>query len=189
VARPSTCDAPAEMSRASAPEPLVLPDGGIVAVRPLEPGDRWVVEAIFDGLGERSRVTRFGAAKPRLTDADLRRLTAVDHRDHEAFVALDASTGRPVGVARFVRDPADPALADVAFAVVDRWHGRRLGSALTALLVRRACRLGITRFRAQVVGGNQRALALIRQLGETATPRYDGGDVELEVELAACSVP
>jgi RimJ/RimL family protein N-acetyltransferase len=169
--------------------PLVLSDGARVAVRPLEPGERSVVEAIFAGLGDRSRFARFHGAKPRLSDRDLEQLTAVDHLDHEAFVALEERTGRPVAVARFVRDAADPAIAEVAFAVVDDWHGRRLGSLLTAALVRRACRLGITRFRAHVVASNRRALALIAQLGEVARSGYEGGAVEVEVELAACSVP
>jgi RimJ/RimL family protein N-acetyltransferase len=168
---------------------LALPDGARVAVRPLEPRDRSVVEAIFAGLGERSRRARFHGSKPRLTETDLQQLTAVDHRNHEAIVALEEETGRPVGVARFVRDVDDPSVAEVAFAVVDDWHGRRLGSLLTAALVRRACRLGVTRFRADVVAGNRRALALIEKLGGIARSRYEDGAVELEVELAACSFP
>jgi RimJ/RimL family protein N-acetyltransferase len=170
-------------------QPLALPDGARVEVRPLEPRDRSVVEAIFAGLGERSRRARFHGSKPRLTETDLQQLTAVDHRDHEALVALEEGTGRPVGVARFVRDGGDPAVADVAFAVVDDWHGRRLGSLLTAALVGRACRLGVTRFRADVVAGNRRALALIEKLGGIVRSRYEGGAVELEVELDACSLP
>jgi RimJ/RimL family protein N-acetyltransferase len=170
-------------------QPLALPDGARVAVRPLEPRDRSVVEAIFAGLGERSRRARFHGSKPRLTESDLQQLTAVDHRDHEAFVALEEGTGRPVGVVRFVRDVGDPSVADVAFSVVDDWHGRGLGSLLTETVVRRACRLGVTRFRADVVAGNRRALALIEKLGEIARSRYEGGAVELEVELAACSLP
>ena len=92
-------------------------------VRALEPSDGDLVRGLFRGLSEASRRRRFGGPKPTLSDDELRHLTAIDHRDHEALVALDAD-GRPVGVARFVRDQEDVRLAEVAFAVVDDWRGR-----------------------------------------------------------------
>jgi RimJ/RimL family protein N-acetyltransferase len=172
----------------SQPSPVVLPDGARLVVRPLEPEDRWAVLAVFAGLGDRSRRRRFGGAKPRLSASDLDRLTAVDHRDHEALLALEEGSGRPVAVARFVRDQEQPGTAEVAFAVADEWHGRRLGTLLAALLAGRACRLEVTRFRAHVVAGNLHALALVKRLGRVVRYGFEGPAVEIEVELAACSL-
>lgn len=53
----------------------------------------------------------------------LRYLTDIDHHDHEALVALDLG-GRGVGVARYIRHPADPQAAEPAVAIVDDWHRR-----------------------------------------------------------------
>ena len=65
-------------------------------------------------MGPASREARFLVPKPRLTEADVRQLGAVDHVDHEALVALAVEDCRPVGIARFVRDSADRETAEVA---------------------------------------------------------------------------
>jgi RimJ/RimL family protein N-acetyltransferase len=164
--------------------PIVLPDGTRLVTRALEPTDRWAVEAVFAGLGEHSRYTRFGGAKPRLSENELRYLTEVDHHDHEALLALDEESGRPVAVARFVRDAADPGTAELALAVADEWQGRSLGSVLTQLLACRARAERIERFRADVLQSNERAIALIKRLGEVVRYAFAGGSLELVVELA-----
>ncbi len=110
------------LSRPWQPSP---PDGAAVELRTLERDDHASVQEIFAGLGARSRELRFLTPKPRLTSADLRQLTAVDHHDHVAILAMTACDGRPIGVARFVRDRLHPDTADVAVAVVDALAGPR----------------------------------------------------------------
>jgi acetyltransferase len=80
------------------------------------------VQEVFDGLGDESRRQRFAGNKPRLSTRELELLSAVDHEDHEAFVAVEAETGRAVGEARVVRDPHDRHVGEVAFAVADAWQ-------------------------------------------------------------------
>ena len=49
---------------------------------------------------------------------------------------------QPGGTACLIQDPADPAMADVAFTVADDWQGRGVGTALTRALLqhrRRPC--------------------------------------------------
>ena len=77
-----------------------------------------------------SRRRRFLVTPSRLSDEDLRYLTEVDHRRHEALIALDAETGEAVGDARYVRLPGDREAAEVATVVADGWHGRGLATAL-----------------------------------------------------------
>src|SRR5918999_518767 len=127
-----------------------LRDGARIEIRPIRPDDR---EELADGLrrmSPESRYRRFFSAIDRLSDAQLRYLTEVDHRDHEALVARDPEEERGIGVARFVRSETDPELAEVAVAVADDWHSRGVGSALLARLSERARDEGIRRFGAEI---------------------------------------
>src|SRR5690349_13204272 len=112
------------------PGTVVLGDGSRVVVRPFAGGDVDALKETFDAMSERSRYQRFLAAKPRLTQDDLRRLAAVDHEDHEALIALDPASGRAIGDAHLVRDRNDRRVADVAVAVADEWQSRSLGTRL-----------------------------------------------------------
>ena len=132
-------------------------------IRPLTPGDSASVLAVFDGMGPRSRELRFLAPKPRLSPADLRRLTAVDHRDHIALLATSAPGQQPVGIARFVRDPHQHDSAEVALAVADRWQNRGVGTTLMEALVQRAVEVGVRRFTALVSHDNAAVLRVLRR--------------------------
>jgi len=164
------------------------PDRAGVVLRPLEPGETEPVLEVFSGLGPRSRELRFLAAKPRLTAADLRQLTAVDHRDHVAVLALSAQDRRPVGVARFVRDPEDPTSADVAVAVVDAWQGRGVGTRLATALVERAREVGVRRFTLVMSRENEAAARLLHRV-QGEVHRLDIGveTAEFAVDLDAAA--
>ena len=162
---------------------VVLPDGATAVVRRLAGGEAAAVQEVFDGLSEASRRQRFVGAKPALSQRDLELLTAVDHEDHEAFVAVEAATGHAVGEARIVRDRHDSSVGEVAFAIVDPWQGRRLGTYLAERLARRARELGIDRVRAPMLADNERSRALLRGMGRVVARRYERGSVELEVAL------
>jgi RimJ/RimL family protein N-acetyltransferase len=83
-----------------------------------------------------------------------------------------------------VRDRAEPDLAEVAFEVVDDWHGRGVGTLLVRRLARRARALRSERFRGFVLGTNERAKAVLLAGGRVAGSRLEGSAVELLVELA-----
>ena len=152
-------------------------------LRPLEPHDEDLVLEVFEQLGPRSRELRFLTAKPTLTRADLRRLTAVDHVDHEAMVAFSAD-GHPVGVARLVRLRDDPETADVAVAVVDAWQARGVGTKLASSLVARAKELCIRRFSVLMAHDNEGAVRLMhRVLGDVEQVDMDGDTAEFVVSL------
>lgn len=162
---------------------VVLPDGSRAVVRTLASGEAAVVQEVFDGLSDESRRQRFAGAKPELSRRDIELLTDVDHDDHEAFVAVDAATGRAIGEARVVRDRNDRRVGEVAFAVTDAWQGRRLGTYLAGLLAQRARELGISRIRASILADNRRSRALLSRMGRIVARRYEGGSLELEVAL------
>src|SRR5947209_9432429 len=142
-----------------------LRDGSAVSIRAIEPADRPQLQAAFDRLSAESRYRRFMRPMQQLSSAELDYLSAVDHRDHEALVAISPA-GDIVGVARYVRVD-EPDAAEAAVTVADDWQGRGLGKALLEQLVGRARDEGITRFRAVVLSENRRALGVLEALGGT----------------------
>lgn len=164
------------------PDPVVLPDGAELCVRPLEAGDRETVAELFAGLGERSLRMRFHGPRPRLSDADLALIADV-HGDRDAVVVFAEDSGRPLALGELVRDAADPRSAEVAFAVVDEWQGRGLGRLLADRLAGRARCLSVDRVRAYVVASNDAAVSVVRRIGRIVRSGIDGGSYELEVEI------
>jgi RimJ/RimL family protein N-acetyltransferase len=108
---------------------------------------------------------RFLSNKKRLSAAELRYYTEVDHHDHEAIGALSPADGRGVGIARYIRDADDPRAAEIAVTVADDWQGRGLGTELVARLSDRAREAGICRFIATVSADNMAMTALLSKMG------------------------
>jgi len=131
-------------------------DSGIT-IRPLRNGETQAVQAVFDRLGPRSRLMRFGGAKPMLSERDLEQLARVDG-DHHVLVALVDCA--PIGIARLVRDGSS---AEVAVEVVDDWQGRRVGTVLMKHLTSDARAAGIRELHAYVVPENAASRALLRR--------------------------
>jgi RimJ/RimL family protein N-acetyltransferase len=156
---------------------------GHVSVERLGPGDRRSVLEVFAGLSDRSRRLRFHGPKPRLPEAEVEALADVGCCGREAVGAKDLVTGEVVGLARFVRDGADPTSAEVAFEVVDSCQGRGVGGRLLRELAALARRDGVERFTALVLPGNDGALALLRGVGRVAGTSFVDGAHELVVEL------
>jgi RimJ/RimL family protein N-acetyltransferase/nucleotide-binding universal stress UspA family protein len=165
---------------AGEPERTPLRDGSSVLIRPIAPEDRELLRAAFERLSERSRYMRFQSPLAELSDRQLSYLTAVDHHDHEALLALDPDTGQGIGVARFVR--INDGVAECAIAVADEWQGRGVATELLDRLVVRAREEEIERFTALLLAENNSALRLLENLGETEQRRV-GSQVELDIEL------
>ncbi|HTP21427.1 MAG TPA: GNAT family N-acetyltransferase [Solirubrobacteraceae bacterium] len=164
----------------TAPSRTQLRDGSVVVIRPLEPEDRDLIRAGFERLSDRSRYLRFQTPLTELSEQQLSYLTAVDHHDHEALVALDPDSDGAIGVARFVRVGDD--VAECAIAVADDWQNRGLATQLLDRLVERAHQEGVERFTALVLADNTDALRLLERLGDTVR-HSEGSQLELEIEL------
>jgi RimJ/RimL family protein N-acetyltransferase len=163
-------------------ERVTLPGGRVALVAPLHPDDR---TRYLDGtanMSPESLYKRFMSPVARLTESQLRYLLEVDHRDHEALLAVDEDSGEAVGVARFVRLDR-PELAEAAIIVVDSWQGSGLGKAMLRVLAQAACEVGITRFEANVLYDNAPMLALLDSLGPRESVRQEGPSLVIEVPL------
>jgi nucleotide-binding universal stress UspA family protein/RimJ/RimL family protein N-acetyltransferase len=161
---------------------ITLRDGARATLRPIAPEDKPLLAAMVERLSEESRYRRFFATLNELSADDLDYLVDVDHRDHEAIIAIDPLSGEALGVARFIRSAGDAEVAEVAVAVADDWQGRGLGRALVDRLTYRARREGVRRFSALVQSDNPGALGLAAGVGGTR-PQWDTGEVELVIEL------
>jgi GNAT superfamily N-acetyltransferase len=118
--------------------PITLRDGSHVRIRQGHHTDRELLRRGFERLSAESRYRRFLAPMKELTESTVRYLTEIDHHDHEAMIALDEQTGEGIGVARYVRDPDHPDVAEVAVTVIDDWQGRGLGTLLLEVISARA---------------------------------------------------
>ena len=138
----------------------------------------------MERLSPQSRYRRFFRPLDRLSERDLVYLTEIDHRAHEALVAIDPESGELVGAARFVRG-AEPHLAEVSVVVGDPWHRRGVATALLERLVERARQEGITHFVALVMDENVEAIKLFEHLapGRARPRRSASGHLELLIEL------
>jgi RimJ/RimL family protein N-acetyltransferase len=163
---------------------LALLDGTAVLIRPILPEDGGRLRDGFARLSEMSRYRRFMTALDELTEEQVRYLTEIDYENHMAWVALDPTKpDRPgLGVARYVRLPDEPTVAEAAVTVVDSHQGRGLGSILLGVLGLSAVKNGIRTFRGYVLEENQPALALLDGLG-ASTRRHSGGFVQVDVPI------
>lgn len=154
-----------------------------VQIRPIEAGDKAALTAAVEQSSDEAVFRRFLNPRGRLSQAELRYLTEVDHHNHEALMALDPVSGDGVGVARYVRDRDRPDSAEIALAVREPWQGRRVGTALLHRLAERAREEGITHFTALMLTSNRPMLRLLEHLGAPVVISTDAGSVELAVDL------
>lgn len=164
-----------------------LPSGREVAIRPIRPDDAQSLRAGYDRLSPESKYSRFLAPKPHLSSSDTTYLVQVDGCDHVALVATPVDDpGRIIGVARFVRLPEDPQIAEFAIVVGDDFQREGLATALLQRLAIDAQGRGIARFRATMLAENYAAYQLVQRLaGGVARERLLGTVNELEIDLAS----
>lgn len=163
-----------------------LPDGGLVRVRPVVPEDKAALVEGFRRLTPESRYRRFMAPIPELTEEQLVELTEVDYHDRFAWMAfsLDEAGTPGMGVSRYVRDRADPEVAEAAVTVIDDYHKRGLGRLLLEFLGAVALENGIRRFRGYALEDNRAIRELLTRLG--ASMAHDSpGLLRFELDLPA----
>ena len=133
------------------PIPIRVRDGTHLLLRPVLPGDD---ERTVHGHIQFSSETlyrRFMTARLP-SPALMHYLAEVDYVDHFVWVVTDGSD--PVADARFVRDEADPTIAEIAFTVADAYQGRGIGSFLICALSIAARVDGVERFSARMLSDN-----------------------------------
>ncbi len=170
------------------PGEFALRDGTPALIWPLLPSDARTLREGFRRLSPESQRSRFLSPLSDLDEAMLQLLVdGVDGVHHVAVVLVVLPPGgleQPVGVARLIQDPSDPATADIAVTVADQYQGRGVGAALVrALMERRPA--GLRQIRTVVDADNRASLALLAAAGPVSSSMTRRGVVDVTVELPA----
>ena len=163
-------------------EKALLKDGTEVTLRLVIPADKLLLTQGMDNFSPESRYNRFLGGKTKLTDADLRYLTAIDGVDHFAIGAL-ISPNEGIGVARFVRFGPQRDVAEPAIAVLDAYQNKGLGRLLFSRLVAAARERGIQHFHGSMLSDNTPMKSLLLAVGHKILFEYKGPIVEFEMPI------
>jgi acetyltransferase len=164
-----------------------LAGGERVVIRPVLPQDQGLTTEFFCGLSAPARYNRFMTSMRELPPELMRRFTEVDYASHLALVAEVFARGNEtvVAEARYVRR-ADPAAAEFAVSVAERWQGKGLATLMLGKLACRAAAEGVRRIVGETLATNTPMLALARKAGFTILPSAEvRGLMLLERQLQA----
>jgi GNAT superfamily N-acetyltransferase len=162
-------------------EVATLRDGTTCELRLVMPDDRALLRAGFMRLSEESRYARFLGPKTSLSEDELTYLTDVDQMNHFALGATRDGAG--LGIARFIRLPDEPTIAEAAVAVADEAHGRGLGKLLFLRLCAAAAERKVERFRCEVLGSNNKMKELVAAITPDRTVHAGGGIMSIELAI------
>ena len=145
-----------------------LSDGTAVALRPLVRGETAPLLGVFHGMSAHSRGLRYLNGLPDLPPRMLSLLTDVGGDRHVAWLA--SLEDEPVGIARYVRLSGCPTAAELALEVVDRLHGRGLGTVLLDTITTVAAARGIRQVHGTLAPSNTASRRLLARLGAATRP-------------------
>jgi acyl-CoA synthetase (NDP forming)/GNAT superfamily N-acetyltransferase len=201
---PATADPPAGAPADAQPErpetgypkhweaDVLASDGRIVHLRPILPSDADALVRMHESLSDRTRYFRYFGPHPRISPAELKRFTVVDHRARVALICLVGDEILAVG--RYEGLPGDggpggttgtpePDTAEVAFVTRDDHQGRGLGSILLEHLAAAARENGLRRFEAEVLAENHTMVRVFRQAGYQVSRAFEDGVLHLEFDI------
>jgi GNAT superfamily N-acetyltransferase len=173
-----------------------LPSGATLVLRLVRPSDSSLLVRGFERLSAESRYRRFFAYKKLLSPAEVKYFTDVDGINHFAIAAvIERADGSEegVGVARFVRLPAEPLAAEAALTIIDDCQNHGIGGSLLERLLAAAAERSVRELRFSVLGINRPMLQLIGKLeGLTRRrlqSRIGNGVVELVMPVPRAEDP
>ena len=155
----------------------------MLKVRPVEEADADRVRRLFERLSPESIYRRFFTLFPAPPPSVLRRMTVVDHRDHEALAVLDED--EIVAIASWDRPAHAADEAEIAVLVEDAWQHKGLGRSLVRMLTGEAARSGIAVINATVLADNHPARHLASTVARPDTVVMDGPETFYTFSLAS----
>jgi RimJ/RimL family protein N-acetyltransferase len=160
-----------------------LRDGRSVVIRALKPEDRSAMLSAVGRVGAQSLYRRFFGPKRGFSETEVDFFVNVDFVKHVALVASVDESGKDtiIGGGRYI--VTEPGAAEVAFAIVDGYQGKGIGTALLQHLVAIARDGGLERLVAEVLPENAPMLAMFRKCGFVS--KRSGGAVHVVLDLRA----
>ncbi|MDE2081945.1 MAG: GNAT family N-acetyltransferase [Burkholderiales bacterium] len=157
-----------------------LKAGAQCTVRPIQPGDAAMLQAMVRGVSEQSRYFRFASSLPELPARMLARFTLIDYDREMALVAVlkepggaaatgpepaaEPTPGRAIGVSRIVTNP-DGTSCEFALLVADEYAGQGLGTRLMLAIMDVARAKGLAEIMGLILSNNTAMLKLVASLG------------------------
>jgi len=166
----------------------VLADGTRITLRLIHPEDGEALRRGFARLSPATRFRRFLGGVTELSDEQVRYLTEIDEVNHVAIVAAtdshDLKTEVLLGVARFIRLPEEPEVAEAAVVVGDEMQGRGIGRLLLRALAEAARERGLRTLRAEVLASNTPMRRILGDVG-AIVQSDDGATLVVDVPLTS----
>jgi GNAT superfamily N-acetyltransferase len=158
-----------------------LRDGRSVTIRALKPDDRSAMLSAVGRVSAPSLYRRFFGPKRGFTEKETDFFVNVDFVTHVALVAVVDEGGKDtiIGAGRYIA--AEPGKAELAFAIIDEYQGKGIGTALLRHLVLIARESGLQQLAAEVLQENVAMLTLFRKCGFSV--RKGGGASVVHVVL------
>jgi GNAT superfamily N-acetyltransferase len=142
-----------------------LRDGIRVFVRPIKGEDETLYPDFIAAENLKDARRRFLGAVSGLSDEHIARLTHVDYSRAMAFIAIDETDGKMLGVVRLHRQADDPGTGEYAVIVRSDCKGRGLGRLLMRRLIEWSEAARLKTIFGLVLADNAEMLKLCEQLG------------------------
>ena len=143
---------------------VTLRDGTRVLLRPLTPADAKLYPDFLREVTPDDLRLRFFAPMRQLSTELIHKLIHYDTAHAIAFLAIEAATGKMLGVVRLHDDPAGDS-AEFAILVRSRLKGRGLGWLMMKHMIAYARDKGLGHVRGQVLTENSSMLTMCAELG------------------------
>ena len=143
---------------------LVTRTGYRFEVRPAGPTDEAELTSFFGHVTQEDLRFRFLTAVRQVGQDQIERLTHIDHKGTENFLAFDADAGTLVATAMIAADPAGKT-AEVAIAIRSDFKSRGIGWTLLDHVTKFARSRGITTLESMESRENHSAIELEREMG------------------------
>jgi acetyltransferase len=150
---------PAEWERQTA-----LRDGTGILVRPVRPEDESLYGPFFAAVTQQDLRLRFFAPVKEFGHTFIARFTQIDYARAMAFIAVEASSGKMLGVVRLHAD-ANYERGEYAILVRSDLKGRGLGYLLMGMIIEYARAEGLKVIEGQVLSENTAMLEMCKELG------------------------
>jgi acetyltransferase len=132
----------------------------------VRPDDDELFRNFAKSFSEEDARLRFFVPKKELSDADLDRLVHIDYGRAMAFVAIEVSSGKMIGVVRLHAQP-DRESREFAITVRSDFQGHGLGRMLMQLIIEYARSLGLRAIEGRTLHENKPMLKMCREFGFT----------------------
>ena len=150
--------------------------GAAFRIRPIRPEDAEAHAAMVRRIPAEDLRYRFFSAVRQVAPEQMVRLTQIDYDREMAFLAVRASDGASVGVARLVCESSGGA-GEFAIVVEPACKGLGLARHLMDCLIAWARMRGVPRITGQILADNQPMLGFVRHLGFAVRYLPDESDV------------